>query len=126
MSKAEKYRSPHRKDLRKGRFSQPGGIYLLTWATQERKTWFRDFYLGRQVVASMRRAQEAGAADSLAFVVMPDHVHWLISLGGVKLAELLRDVKGHSGFHVKRRIRQQGGKLPRLFGKRATTTMRCA
>ncbi len=114
MFEAEKNRSPHRKDLRKGRFSQPGGIYLLTWTTQGRRTWFSDFYLGRQVVASMRRAQEAGTADSLAFVVMPDHVHWLVSLGRVKLAELMRDVKGHSGFHVKRRIRQQGGDLPKI------------
>jgi REP element-mobilizing transposase RayT len=104
---------PHSKDLRKGRFSQPNGVYLLTWATYQRKPWFSDWTLGRLVVNSLRRAQALHAVESLAFVVMPDHVHWLVSLGNLLLEELMRNVKGHSGFHVKQYLRQQSGAVPK-------------
>jgi len=104
---------PHGKNLRKGRFSQIGGIYLLTFVTDNRKPWFADWHLGRLVVASMRRAHMQGHAESLAFVVMPDHVHWLISLVDASLGELMRDVKSHSGYHVKKRLQEQGHPPPK-------------
>lgn len=93
---------PHGKNLRKGRFSQAGGICLLTFVTAGRQAWFADWRVGRLVVASMRRAHEQEQAESLAFVVMPDHAHWLVSLGKADLAGLMRDVKSHCGFHVKK------------------------
>ena len=95
---------PHAKDLRKGRHSEPGGVYLLTWTTEQRWPWFANCRLGRQVVQSLRRVHERRMAESLAFVVMPDHVHWLVSLGDAPLAEVMRQVKSHSGFHVKQAI----------------------
>jgi len=103
---------PHGKDLRKGRVSQPGGIYLITFATECRVPWFKDWALGRLVVASMRRAQEQQLVQSLAFVVMPDHVHWLIELENTLLQTVMREVKGHSGFYVKKSIRQTGERVP--------------
>lgn len=106
---------PHSKDLRKGRFSQPGGIYLLTFTTESRKLWFSDWILGRLVVVSMRRTQELRLAETLAFVVMPDHVHWLVSLGNTFLEELTHSVKSHSGFHVKQRIQKQNGMAPKAI-----------
>ena len=39
-------------------------------------------YSGRILVAAMRAEQDAGHASTLAFVVMPDHFHWLLSLTG--------------------------------------------
>lgn len=101
-------RPPHSNDLRKGRFSQPAGIYLLTWATKNRTPWFSDWRLGRLVVASLRLSHEKAEAETLAFVIMPNHVHWLIGLGNRTLADLLRNVKSHAGFHVKRRLLAQG------------------
>jgi REP element-mobilizing transposase RayT len=104
---------PNGKNLRKGRFSQKGGIYLLTFVTAGRQPWFADWRIGRLVVASIRRAQEQGQAENLAFVVMPDHVHWLVSLGEADLAALMRDVKGHSGFHVKKYLLEHGVANPK-------------
>ena len=39
---------------------------------------------GRQVVSALRREQDVGNADTLSYVVMPDHVHWLMQLTGRK------------------------------------------
>lgn len=100
--------TPHGKNLRKGRYSQQGGIYLLTFVTANRQPWFADWHVGRLVVASLRRAHTQDQAESLAFVVMPDHVHWLISLVDTDLAGLMRNVKSYAGFHVKKRLQQQG------------------
>ena len=108
-------RPAHSKDLRKGRFSQPNGIYLLTWATANRMPWFADWSLGRLVIASLRQAQEAGSAETLAFVIMPDHVHWLITLGDVLLEKLVRNVKSRAGFNVKRNLITQNKRLCRRF-----------
>jgi REP element-mobilizing transposase RayT len=72
--------APHSKDLRKGRDSQPNQTYLLTTVTYQRQPVFNDFYLGRLVVRAIRKQHQLGTIDSLAFVVMPDHLHWLCTL----------------------------------------------
>jgi len=106
---------PHGKDLRKGRVSILGQAYSITWATDRRTPWFADFHLGRLVVASLRQAHDAGAVESLAFVVMPDYVHWLMVLRQGSLPATMREVKGHSGFHVKQRLIERGAELPRII-----------
>ena len=43
------------------------------------------------------REQQAGHVDSLAFVVMPDHLHWLFMLNGTReLAVVVNTVKSYS------------------------------
>ena len=66
--------------LRRGRFSEPGRIYLLTTVTQGREPTFQDLYLGRQVVCSIARLQAEGRAATWAYILMPDHLHWLMQL----------------------------------------------
>lgn len=94
--------SPHGATLRKGRHSQPGGIYLLTSVTQARKPHFRNWQHGRLLVAEFRQAHEAGLCESLAFVVMPDHFHWLITLKEESLAALMGRVRSRSAIAVNR------------------------
>lgn len=88
---------PHSKNLRKGRFSQPGGIYLTTFVTVSRETLFTNLFPARFVITSLMRSK---GAETLCFVVMPDHVHWLLQLrphseltttiGGVKASSARR------------------------------------
>lgn len=40
--------------------------------------------------------------ESLAFVVMPDHFHWLISLGDTTLAKLMGRVRSSSALQINR------------------------
>ena len=79
--------------LRTGRYAEPNRIYLLTTNTLGREPIFADFALGRLVVHQFRRAQNIGLANSLAWVVMPDHFHWLVALENCSLRRLMRETK---------------------------------
>jgi putative transposase len=94
--------------LRTGRFSQRGGIYLLTAVVKHRTPLFRDFKLGRCVVAEMMNAQRWNQAQSLAWVVMPDHLHWLMQLEDASLETLMRQVKSRSSKAINERCATTG------------------
>jgi REP element-mobilizing transposase RayT len=73
--------APHSKDLRLGRYSEAGRIYLVTTVTAGRKPVFAEFLAARGLIRQMREIGEHDLAETLAFVVMPDHLHWLMALG---------------------------------------------
>jgi REP element-mobilizing transposase RayT len=79
--------------LRVGRYAEANRIYLLTTNTLHRTPVFKDFTLGRLVVDQFRNAQYLGLAHSLAWVVMPDHFHWLIELQEGSLSDLMQKTK---------------------------------
>jgi putative transposase len=88
------------KDLRKGRYSEIGQIYLLTAVTDERQPIFADWRMGRLVVNEFALTQEENLAESLAWVVMPDHFHWLVTLQSGSLSSLIQGVKGRSAIAI--------------------------
>ena len=92
----------HSHDLRKGRYSETGRAYLVTSVCIDRAAVFADWRIGRLVVREFRTAQELGIADSLAWVVMPDHFHWLCILRQGTLARLMQRVKSRSAIAVHR------------------------
>ena len=98
---------PASKRLRLGRFSEAGRIYLLTTNTRDREPVFSDVALGRLVVAQCRHAQERGCVHSLAWVVMPDHFHWLIELRQGNLGELMQKTKSLASKAVNRAVGRQ-------------------
>ena len=90
----------HGRFLRSGRFSSLGQHYLITCVVKDRKPVFRDFLLGRKVIGEMKRLHDSGVAQSLAWVVMPDHLHWLVELKSGSLATLMQSLKGRSAFEI--------------------------
>ncbi len=82
--------------LRKGRQSEDGRVYLVTTVTEGRQRLFSTWTTGRMVVAELRAAADAGLVESLAWVLMPDHLHWLLALNGQSLPQVMRQVKGRS------------------------------
>jgi REP element-mobilizing transposase RayT len=105
--------------LRAGRYAEPNRIYLLTTNTLDRKPIFADFALGRLVVHQFRRAQDLGLANSLAWVVMPDHFHWLIELQSGSLSELMQKTKSLSTKAVNQATGRNIGLWQRGFHDRA-------
>lgn len=89
-------KKPHGKSLRRGRVSEPGRIYSLTSVVKGRNPLLKDFKLARLVVEQLRMAEQEQAARSLAWVVMPDHFHWLVQLEKDSLAPLMQRVKSRS------------------------------
>jgi putative transposase len=96
----------HGQDLRKGRYLEAGRPYLVTTVTYGRRQVFRDWRVGRLLVAELRAATESGLADSVAWVVMPDHLHWLMVPRGEALDRIMRRVKSRSAVAIRR---EQGG-----------------
>ena len=88
--------------LRRGRYSEPGRVYLLTTVTQQRRPLFLDFRHARTVIRHLRLAEQEGSCRSLAWVVMPDHVHWLIELKDETLSTLMRGFKARSSIVLRK------------------------
>ena len=83
--------------LRFGRFSQPQGVYLVTTVTLHRAAVFADFNAARKLVRILHRADIEARAHTLAHVVMPDHLHWLMQLvGSDSLSQCVQRMKSLS------------------------------
>ncbi|CAI8978103.1 REP-associated tyrosine transposase [Pseudomonas serbica] len=109
----------HANHLRSGRYSQSGQIYLLTAVTRLREPLFSDWRVGRLVVEQFRQAQTEEQANSLAWVVMPDHFHWLIELQNNTLAGLMRATKSRCARTVNARLGRTGQMWQKGFHDRA-------
>ncbi|MBY4677776.1 REP-associated tyrosine transposase [Marinobacterium arenosum] len=93
--------------LRKGRYSEPNRIYLVTATTKNRVSWFRDFYHGRMLVDCFRCTESN--TITLAFVVMPDHFHWLMQLGDhASLSKVVQQVKSVSAHRMNKHLKRHG------------------
>jgi REP element-mobilizing transposase RayT len=83
--------------LRLGRRSLQNHVYHVTTSTVSRAALFTTLNSGRCVVQSMRRIQTSGIAETWSYVVMPDHVHWLLQLHSKSsLSDCVASMKAHS------------------------------
>ena len=99
----------HSRDLRKGRTSSSGTVYHVRTSTLHRRRLFHDLWLGREVVRSLRFLHDRGDVESLAFVVMPDHLHWLFRLTGQRpLAGVMLSLKRASSQAINQRRNIRG------------------
>ena len=100
---------PHSNRLRTGRFSQPGQIYLVTMIRSERRRIFDDFFAARVLIQILKAESHMQRASSLAFVVMPDHLHWLMQLGeSTTLAQSVRGIKSITTHRLGQQVWQRG------------------
>jgi len=94
--------------LRQGRYSGSNQIYLITTVTHLRKPLFNDFTIGRIVVSTMKHLHNSGRVSSLAFIIMPDHIHWLIQLKNEGLDKIMHAFKGVSAKQINQSLGIQG------------------
>lgn len=86
--------------LRIGRYSAAGQIYMVTSVVRDRQPVFQDFHLARRLVHELRLCEEQQWARSLAWVIMPDHFHWLFELRHRSLPWLMQKVKSRSALAI--------------------------
>jgi len=65
-----------------------------------RRSIFADWRIGRLLVEQLRTEHEARRVRSLAWVVMPDHLHWLLTLEEGTLGALMQRVKSRSAIAI--------------------------
>lgn len=80
----------NRARLRLGRHSRIGQSYILTTVTQERRRYFDDATAAQEVMDVLRRIDDDGLTHSLAYVVMPDHIHWLVEIRAFSLDYIMQ------------------------------------
>ena len=96
--------------LTKGRHSLPNHAYFVTAATKDRAPVFSDFYVARLVVREMRGLHDLAWVESLAWVVMPDHVHWMFQLDTAhSLSRVMQRMKGRSARSINQVRGHRGG-----------------
>lgn len=107
-------------DLSRGRRSIPAQIYSITTVTRDRQPLFRNFTLARSLSIEMRQLHDVGEIASLAWVIMPDHLHWLFQLTGTSsLPLVMKGLKGRSARRIGACLGQQGGIWQRACYDRA-------
>ena len=99
---------PGHRALRKGRFSQANGIYLVTTVTEQRVPWFQVLSFAQIMCRSLEDPGCLGDAKGLCWVVMPDHVHLLLQLGDTSLSQVVKKLKALSARRLNREIGRTG------------------
>ena len=80
--------------LRLGRASIPGQVYHIVTSTRERTPVFSDFYQARNAIGVLIAEDRLGEASTLAYVLMPDHLHWLLQLEtNIEIAKIVGRIK---------------------------------
>jgi REP element-mobilizing transposase RayT len=121
----------HGRQLRKFRISLVGHAYMITTCCNERTPLFQNIGLGEIVVDELRLSDDENRTDTFAYVVMPDHLHWLFQLQERNsLASVVRLAKGRSAFRVNQSRKQAGpvwqrGYHDRLVSATIWSTTRC-
>ncbi|WP_411851303.1 REP-associated tyrosine transposase [Stenotrophomonas sp. LGBM10] len=85
--------------LHLGRWSSVGSMYALTSITDARAALFVQPVLAVLVEQVLR---------NLAWVIMPDHVHWLMQLRRGTLGECMQRVKSRSSLLINRQLGRSG------------------
>ena len=89
--------NPGHKALRRGRCSEAGRIYLITFVTRDRNPLFRDFNIASAACRTIIKSAQAAGVELGCWVLMPDHFHGLVRLGKTSnLARALQRMKGQS------------------------------
>ncbi|NMM41025.1 REP-associated tyrosine transposase [Pseudoalteromonas arctica] len=83
--------------LRKGRVSSANHFYSITIVTHQRQRFFTGLAINRQIIKHMQQLEQQQLIKSIAFVLMPDHLHWQFQLlENTTLASVIRTFKGRT------------------------------
>jgi REP element-mobilizing transposase RayT len=94
--------------LRRHRSSVIGGVYHITCVTNNRTPLFSNLNNARNLIQIMADDHDHGSLETLAFCVMPDHLHWLFELKSGDLHTIVKRVKSKMTKATGTRVWQEG------------------
>ena len=107
-------------ELRKGRYSHPNGEYFITFATANRLRMFDNPLAARTFCRVIAVNEARTDAKWLAWVLMPDHFHGLLRLGGnCSLGRVINDLKGRGARAVHAGVGSSGACWQKAYFDRA-------
>ncbi|QZA81108.1 transposase [Deefgea piscis] len=84
---------------------------MITAVCHQRLALLSGLYEARCVVNGFRSCDDMGLSQTLAFVVMPDHFHWLLILKEGGLDSLLRRLKSTTAIELNKMNQQTGRQI---------------
>jgi REP element-mobilizing transposase RayT len=106
--------------LRSGRCSLLHHVYCITTVIRNRQSIFTDITSARLLIHELRQLHEAEIVNSLAWVVMPDHLHWMIQLqDSWPLSRVVKTVKARSALTINAHLERHGSLWQRAYYDRA-------
>jgi len=94
--------------LRKGRASIKNQRYLITTTVFERKPVFNQAEAAEMVLKCLHWCEKQGKILLDAAVVMPDHLHFVMSLQSGSLAQLMHSLKGYTAYKINELLKKKG------------------
>ncbi|MGE6334152.1 REP-associated tyrosine transposase [Stenotrophomonas sp. NPDC077659] len=91
-----------------GRHSSIGLSYLLTTVVQGRAPMFACDAAAVLAIREFQRLDQEGFTRSIAYVVMPDHIHWLVELRAGTLENVMKRFKSRTALQVNRSLGRVG------------------
>jgi putative transposase len=98
----EETRPPSSHRLRTGRVTLRAFAYLLTTVTAKRRALFENPTAAGVVAQSLQHFHDRDYVHGFAWVVMPDHFHWLVQLRTGTLDNLMRRLKAWTGYRIRK------------------------
>jgi putative transposase len=116
MDERYSYRKPGHAALRNGRASICNTAYLITTTTQNREPLFSHFPAACSAARCFDAAALLRESRMLAWVLMPDHAHWLLQLGEAdNLGDVIGRLKSASSRHTNRTLNRMGSLWSKAF-----------
>lgn len=116
MDERYSYRKLGHAALRNGRASICNTAYLITTTTQNREPLFLHFPAACVAARCFEDAALLRSNRMLAWVLMPDHVHWLLQLGETdNLGDIVGRLKSASSRHANQSLNRTGSLWSKAF-----------
>lgn len=94
--------------LLRGRYSSVGRSYILTTVVSNRAPLFDNDNAAALATREFQRVDQEGFTHSIAYVVMPDHIHWLVELRAGTLEIAMKRFKSRTAQQANRLLGRTG------------------
>ena len=96
---------PHARRLRSGRLSEPFQTYFVTKCVEGRRNILADPVAAETVIQTLAHVRRQGQIKLLAFVIMPDHYHVVLTLlPGEELSSLMRKIGSYTANRIRKTL----------------------
>jgi len=101
------------------RYLEENRAYLISTNTESRRPLFFNPRLCEIVIGNLAFYRERGALSLHAYVVMPDHLHLVITPRRVELPDVMRNIKSYCAKQIRELTRTEGPVWRSRFHDRA-------
>lgn len=89
-------------NYRRNKTGNPEDVFFIVFNTFERHPWIAQFDFYNQLIKQMKRAEREFHVRFHAWVILPDHIHWLIQPGKADYSNIVSAYKRWASWSLKK------------------------